>query len=150
MMHPTGAARRPVTAAGLSQRAGPSLDSHPCQAPGRWCRRRGGAQTPQAQDRLDARRLWFAVARGGVSCEFPTRPAADPPCTRKGGYPRRIMARKCSFFLLGGKPDGITPGAKSAVARLEGSDLPPILYLWASLPRTGTEDSHKLAAPNPD
>jgi len=91
MMHPSGAARCPVIAAGLSQRAGASLDSHPCQAPGRWCRRRGGAQTPQAQDRLDARRLWIAVARVAYLARRKTR------WDYSKCHKRRSQARRARF-----------------------------------------------------
>ena len=85
------------TAAGLSQRAGAGLDSHPCQAPGRWCRRRGGAQTPQAQDQLEARRLWFAVARDGVSCEFPTGRRPTRPVRERADIRDELWRESVAF-----------------------------------------------------
>jgi len=36
-----------------------------------------------------------------LSLRVSHRPAADPPWMKKGGFPRRIIARECPVFLLG-------------------------------------------------
>ena len=118
MMHPSGAARCPVIAAGLSQRAGRA-----------WIRisdklQDAGVGTVAARKprrlRIDLMRVVSGLLLPAVAYLARRKTRWDYSKCHK----RRRQARRARFA--------------------------PILDLRASLPKTGTDDSHKLAAPNPD